>query len=88
MKVEFKRSFVKDLERVRDKGLKERVRQAIEWIEEAKTFQEIGNVKRLRGGEGYYRIRVGDYRLGLMMEGDTVIFVRFLHRKDVYRYFP
>ena len=88
MKVEFKKSFVKDLERVRDKSLKERVRQTIERVEEAQTLQEIGNVKRLRGGERYYRIRVGDYRLGLMLEGDTVIFVRFLHRKDVYRYFP
>jgi len=88
LKVEFKKSFVKDLERVRDKSLKERVRQTIERVEEAQTLQEIGNVKRLRGGERYYRIRVGDYRLGLMLEGDTVIFVRFLHRKDVYRYFP
>ena len=88
MKVEFKKSFVKDLERVRDKSLKERVRQTIERVEEAQTLQEIGNVKRLQGGERYYRIRVGDYRLGLMLEGDTVIFVRFLHRKDVYRYFP
>ena len=88
MKVEFKKSLVKDLERVRDKSLKERVRQTIERVEEAQTLQEIGNVKRLRGGERYYRIRVGDYRLGLMLEGDTVIFVRFLHRKDVYRYFP
>ena len=73
---------------MRDKGLRERVRQTIERVEEAQTLQEIGNVKRLRGGERYYRIRVGDYRLGLMLEGDTVIFVRLLHRKDVYRYFP
>ena len=79
MKVEFKRSFVKDLERVT---------QTIERVEEAKTLQEIGKLKRLRGGELYYRITVGDYRLGLMLEGDTVILVRFLHRKDIYRYFP
>jgi len=79
LKVEFKRSFVKDLERVR---------QAIERVEEAQTLQEIGNVRKLRDGEQYYRIRIGDYRLGLVLEGDRVIFVRFLHRKDVYRYFP
>lgn len=88
MRVEFRESFIKDLERVRDKGLKERVRQAIEQVEGAQTLQEIGNVRKLRGGEGYYRIRIGDYRLGLVWAGDTVIFVRFLHRKDVYRYFP
>jgi mRNA interferase RelE/StbE len=88
LKVEFKRSFVKDLEGVRDKGLKERVRQTIEEVEEAQTLQEIGDVRKLRSGEQYYRIRIGDYRFGLVLEGDRVIFVRFLHRKDIYRYFP
>lgn len=88
MKVEFKRSFLKDLERVRDRSVKERVRQAIERVEEARTLQELENVRKLRGGERYCRIRIGAYRLGLVLQGDTAISVRFLHRKDVYRYFP
>lgn len=88
MKVEFKESFVKDLKRVRDEALKGRVTATIERVEQAQNLQEIGNIKSLRGGEGYYRIRIGDYRLGLLLEDDTVTFVRFLHRKDVYRYFP
>lgn len=88
MRVEFTESFIKDLERVKDKGLKERLRQMIEQIEAAQTLREIRSVSKLRGGEGYYRIRIGDYRLGLVLVGDTVVFVRFLHRKDVYRYFP
>jgi mRNA interferase RelE/StbE len=88
LKVEFKRSFVKDLGRMRDKALRERVKETIEQVERAQTFQETENVKKLRGGEQYYRIRIGDYRLGFVLEGDTVVFVPFLHRKDVYRYFP
>lgn len=88
MKVEFKRSFVKDLKRIRDKGLKKRARETIELVEQAQNLQEVGNIKTLRGGDRYYRIRIGDYRLGLLLEGDTVIFVRFLHRKDIYSYFP
>ena len=88
MKIEFKRSFVKDLERVRDKALRERVKETIEQVERAQALQEMENVKKLRGGERYYRIRIGDYRLGLVLEENTVIFVRFLHRKDVYKYFP
>jgi mRNA interferase RelE/StbE len=51
-------------------------------------LQEVENLKKLRGGDRYYRIRIGDYRIGLAVEESTVIFVRFLHRKDVYRYFP
>ncbi len=88
MKVGFKRSFVKDLRRVRDRGLEARVKTAIELVEEAQNLQEIQDIKKLRSGDRYYRIRIADYRVGLVLEGDTVIFVRFLHRKDVYKYFP
>ena len=88
MKVEFKSSFAKDLKKVKDKDLKERVKQVIELVEKAKSLQEIKDAKKLKGGDRYYRIRIGDYRVGLTLEGDTVTFVRFLHRKDIYTYFP
>ena len=88
MKVGFKRSFVKDLRRVRDNGLEAHVKTAIELVEQAQNLQEIQDIKKLRSGDRYYRIRIADYRVGLALEGDTVIFVRFLHRKDVYKYFP
>ncbi len=88
MKVEFKTSFVKDLERATDKSLRDRIKDAIERVERAQTLQEVENIKKLRGGERYFRIRIGDYRLGLALEGDTAIFVRCLHRRDLYRHFP
>lgn len=73
MKVGFKRSFVKDLRRVRDKGLEARVKTAIETVEQAQNLQEIQDIKKLRSGDRYYRIRIADYRVGLVLEGDTVI---------------
>lgn len=88
MKVTFKSSFLRDLRKLRDKALKTRVKETIEFVEQAQNLQEAGNIKKLRGGDRCYRIRIGDYRLGLVLEGDTAIFVRFLHRKDVYRFFP
>ena len=88
MNVEFKRSFTKDLKQIQDRALLKRVQEIVEQIESAATFQEVSSVKKLRGSETYYRIRVGDYRMGLRIEAETVIFVRFLHRRDIYRYFP
>ena len=88
MKVEFRKRFLKDLEVVAHKNLRRRIKQTIERVEQARSLHEVQGIKKLRGGEGYYRIRMGDYRLGLVLRADTVIFVRFLHRKDVYRYFP
>ena len=81
MTVRFKESFAKDLRNIKEKGLLARVKELIELVEQAQHLGQVANLKKLRGGGNYYRIRVSDYRIGLSMEGDAVTFVRFLHRK-------
>ena len=49
---------------------------------------DIWSFSKLSGHDAYYRIRVGDYRIGVEVAEDVIIFVRILHRKDIYRYFP
>lgn len=88
MNVRFQRLFAKDLKAVRDRALLQRVKVLIEQIEACKELHDLAHVKAIEGGRGYYRIRVGDYRLGLVLEGDTVVLIRFLHRKEIYRFFP
>ena len=88
MKLEFRSSFARDLKNIRDKALLKRVREIIEEVERAKSPIEISNLIRLKGRGDYYRIRVGDYRVGVALAGDNVVFVRFLNRKDIYKYFP
>jgi len=85
----FKKSFARDLKkRKTDKPLLDRVRQIIKEVEEAQDINGIRNLKKLKAQGNHYRIRMGDYRLGLVIEEDTVCFVRFLHRGEVYTYFP
>ena len=62
--------------------------QFIEELETVSTLTEISSVRRLAGEGRYYRARIGDYRLGIAVEDDVVILVRFLHRSDIYRFFP
>ena len=88
MKIGFRDSFAKDLKGVRDKGLLKRVAELIEVIEKSGSLATIPNLKKLKGGGNYFRLRFGDYRVGLALENDIVIFVRFLNRKDIYKYFP
>ncbi|MEW6440865.1 MAG: type II toxin-antitoxin system RelE/ParE family toxin [bacterium] len=89
MKTAFRKSFGKDLNKHRKDGdLLSRIREIILEVEAAETLSSIKNIKRLKAEGPYYRIRVGSYRLGLTLEGETVVFVRLLHRREVYRYFP
>lgn len=90
MKIAFLRSFERDLKKLKkDRQTLSRIREAIEEVEAAGELHDLSSVKKLSGGSGdFYRIRVGDYRLGLELKGDEVVFVRCLHRREVYRYFP
>ncbi|MDQ3508446.1 MAG: type II toxin-antitoxin system RelE/ParE family toxin [Actinomycetota bacterium] len=60
----------------------------VEQVEAAEAVGEIPNLAKMSGHDSFYRIRLGDHRIGVHVEGDTVEFVRFLHRRDVYRHFP
>ena len=79
---------MRDLKKIRDDSLRRRVSEAIQQVEEAEMLRELPNLTRLSGTGDFYRIRVGDYRIGVAVEGDEVEFVRCLHRRDIYRYFP
>lgn len=86
--VEFQSSFLKDLKKIKDAAVLSRVAAAIVTVEEANSLQEIAACKKLQGADNYYRIRIGDFRIGLSVENDSVKFVRFLSRGDIYKHFP
>ena len=88
MKVEFRNSFARDLKQINDKPFLKRVGEVIEEIERANTLTEISNLKKLKGRGDYYRIRIGDHRVGIALASGTLVFVRFLNRREIYRYFP
>lgn len=88
MRIHFRQSFLRDLERIREQNLLDRIQRAIESIEQASGLDSVPQLQRLRGERGCYRLRVGDYRIGLSVEGEEVTLVRILHRREIYRYFP
>ena len=65
MKTAFKESFARDLRGLRDKKLLSRVKDAIEAVEKADSLSALPHIKKLRGEKNYFRLKVGDYRIGL-----------------------
>ena len=88
MNTAFRESFDADLAAITNAALLRRIRKIIERVEDARSFQQIPNLKRLDAKGKYYRIRVGDHRVGFVFERGAVTFVRCLNRKEIYRYFP
>ena len=88
MKTAFRKSFTRDLKKIKVQDILDRVQQAIEDVEAADNLSAVGNLKKLSGSANLYRIRIGDHRVGIVVDGDTVEFVRCLARRDLYRFFP
>ena len=70
MIVRFEASFAKDLRGINDKSLLGRVGQIIDEVKQAERLAAIRSMKKLKGHDHFYRIRIGDYRLGLELIGE------------------
>jgi mRNA interferase RelE/StbE len=88
MKIEVQKSFEKDIAKLKDKTAATAVLKLIDELENCESLSEILHLKKMTGKGNYYRIRIGDYRLGLKLSEQTLILLRFMSRKDIYKYFP
>jgi mRNA interferase RelE/StbE len=88
MIVDFKSSFLRDIKKIKDFDLLHLIELEIKIAEDADNINEINNIKKLSGYKNAYRIKINDYRLGLVIDNEMITFVRFLHRKDIYKFFP
>lgn len=88
MEVEFLEKFDKDLDSINKPFVRKSILEVIESFETAQSIREVPNLKKLTGYRKAYRVRIGNYRLGVFAEGNKVQFARILHRKDVYKKFP
>jgi mRNA interferase RelE/StbE len=89
MIVVFDKSFSRGLDKISDKNLKQKIGNIISEIEMADHMGQIRNLKKIAGFKSYYRIRIGDYRLGLEIEKNSILrFILITHRKDIYKLFP
>jgi mRNA interferase RelE/StbE len=66
-----------------DSRLKTRIRKAIE-SRLATAPHEYGEPLR-KTLKGYWKLRIGDYRVVYKIAGDEVWILGIIHRKDVYR---
>ena len=89
MNLLFDESFEKSVKKLKDKKVKIRVIDLIETFQEAENIAEVPNIKKMQGFQSFYRVRLGDYRVGFeLLEDNIVYLILIAHRKDIYKYFP
>ena len=88
MQVELTNKFKKQVENCRDPRIKLKISEIIHTVIATDSMQGISNLKKLSGYKNCFRIRLGNYRLGIFVDDKTVIFSAFDHRSEIYKYFP
>ena len=88
MKIIYTRAITKDVRKLKDQRIIDRVTQLLEQLEAADSLDELPSLKKMLGHPTAYRTRIGSYRLGFYYEDDQVVLARFQKRSDIYRVFP
>lgn len=84
----YDRKFLKDLAKIPSKNRIKIERFIFKEISSYNNISEISKAEKLIGHKNYYKIRFGDYRVGIYYDRSTLKFERVLHRKEIYRFFP
>ena len=88
MKILYERTFYQDLSKLSDNNINNRIIALIELLKKSEDISKLPSIKKITGYSDYYRIRIGDYRLGIKYNNNQITLIRFLHRKEIYRTFP
>lgn len=91
MEVVIAKSFLKDL-KTKPKYVVQAVEQLIDQLESSAKLEKSGvDYTKMAGqkrGEHYYRIRLGEWRVGVEYIHPKIIVIRILARGEIYKYFP
>ncbi|MBI3018757.1 MAG: type II toxin-antitoxin system RelE/ParE family toxin [Deltaproteobacteria bacterium] len=81
--VHFFSSAVKEFQKL-PKDVQEKVLHVMDMLR-IDPYSEVLKIRKLKGGEDLFRIRIGNYRLIYKIESSlSLLVVRIRHRKDVY----
>jgi len=90
MEISFKKNFIKDFEKLPE-VIKNKTREiCFDIFPKIKKLSEFDRYpfKKMKGYNLYYRIKVGEFRIGFREDNGKIKFMRVLNRKDIYRHFP
>ena len=89
MKLIYSKTFLKDLAKVVPVKRRVQIEEFVfEELPKFSSIEAVGNFEKMRGYRGYYKIRFGDFRIGVFSNDATVELKRVLNRKEIYKFFP
>ena len=88
MQIEIKKKFLKELSKLPIEYADKIEEFVFDKLPTYDNLSKIGKVEKMTGYKNYFKIRFGDYRIGIKKENQTIIVEIVKHRKEIYKYFP
>ncbi|TAN68027.1 MAG: type II toxin-antitoxin system RelE/ParE family toxin [Methylobacter sp.] len=88
MKVEYSKKFLKQLTAVPCEIRSKIESFVFEELVLTSSIYEMGKVEKMKGYDGFYKVRFGNYRLGLALENEVIVVKTVMHRREIYKFFP
>lgn len=89
MDLKIDKSFIKSLDKLKVSDIKLKLEKILTELENAKSLTQVKQIKKLQGYKDYYRIKSGDYRIGIrLLDKNTIVLITIAHRKEIYKVFP
>lgn len=88
MIIEYSKQFLKELALIPSRSRISIEKFVFEELPRLNNTNESKKIESLKGYRNFFKIRFGNYRVGLQKEGGIIVVKRVLHRKEIYKYFP
>ena len=88
MQVEFRKKFLKELSKLPNPYQSNIEEFVFDILPNYNSLSEIGKIEKMKGYKDYFKIRFGDYRVGIKKENNIIIVETVKHRREIYKFFP
>lgn len=88
MEVEIKKKFLKELSKLPIEYADTIEEFVFDILPTYNNLSKIGKVEKMTGYKNYFKIRFGNYRVGIKKDNQKIIVEIVKHRREIYKYFP
>lgn len=88
MQVQYKRKFLKELAKIPSNKVKQIEAFVFDTLPEYENLADTGKVEKMTGYKDCFKVRFGQYRIGLTKINNVITIETIKHRKEIYKFFP
>ena len=88
MEIEFTKKFLKELSKLPIEYASSIENFVFDELPIYKNLTQVRKIEKMTGYKNFFKIRFGDYRVGIKKENNIIIIKTVKHRKEIYKYFP